>query len=82
MTTDCRFSNFDFFLQIGLKGEELKLHSLSGSTSVEWGQASQNQPLAWYKVMTVHFGYCSWSMTTYSESLQFTLRKKRIYNQK
>lgn len=44
-------------LQIGLKGEELKLHSLTGSSSVEWGQASQNQPLTWYKVSYTLFRY-------------------------
>ncbi|XP_020262959.1 beta-galactosidase 2-like, partial [Asparagus officinalis] len=46
---DCRFSDFYVCLQIGLKGEELKLHSLTGSSSVEWGQASQDQPITWYK---------------------------------
>ncbi|ONK81106.1 uncharacterized protein A4U43_C01F25370 [Asparagus officinalis] len=42
--------------QIGLKGEELKLHSLTGSSSVEWGQASQDQPITWYKHMTMFEG--------------------------
>ncbi|XP_008793242.1 beta-galactosidase [Phoenix dactylifera] len=37
--------------QIGLKGEALSLHSLSGSSSVEWGQASKKQPLTWYKTV-------------------------------
>lgn len=39
--------------KIGLKGEILSLHSLGGSSSVEWVQGSlvaQKQPLAWYKV--------------------------------
>ncbi|KAF6174881.1 hypothetical protein GIB67_026369 [Kingdonia uniflora] len=36
--------------QIGLKGEALSLHSLSGSSSVEWMSEYQNQPLTWYKV--------------------------------
>ncbi|KAG1335411.1 Beta-galactosidase [Cocos nucifera] len=35
--------------QVGLKGEALSLHSLSGSSSVEWGGASNMQPLTWYK---------------------------------
>ncbi|GJM94090.1 hypothetical protein PR202_ga10704 [Eleusine coracana subsp. coracana] len=35
--------------QVGLKGEALSLHSLSGSSSVEWGEPMQKQPLAWYK---------------------------------
>ncbi|GMQ08367.1 hypothetical protein CsSME_00052118 [Camellia sinensis var. sinensis] len=38
--------------KIGLKGEALSLHSLSGSSSVEWAQGSfvaQKQPLTWYK---------------------------------
>ncbi|KAJ4768320.1 Beta-galactosidase [Rhynchospora pubera] len=35
--------------QVGLKGESLGLHSLTGSSSVEWGEASQKQPLTWYK---------------------------------
>ncbi|KAK1290465.1 hypothetical protein QJS10_CPB18g00794 [Acorus calamus] len=37
---------------VGLKGEALKLHSLSGSSSVEWMEGrsmSQKQPLTWYK---------------------------------
>ena len=40
--------------QVGLKGEQMNLNSLEGSSSVEWMQGSllaQNQqPLAWYKV--------------------------------
>ncbi|KAG4961491.1 hypothetical protein JHK87_038124 [Glycine soja] len=39
-------------LPVGLKGETLSLHSLSGSSSVEWIQGSlvsQRQPLTWYK---------------------------------
>ncbi|KAG0486825.1 hypothetical protein HPP92_008920 [Vanilla planifolia] len=35
--------------QIGLKGEALSLHTLSGSSSVEWGEAYPKQPLTWYK---------------------------------
>nr|GMD32323.1 beta-galactosidase-like [Ipomoea batatas] len=38
--------------KIGLKGEALSLHSLTGSSSVEWVQGSfvvQKQPLTWYK---------------------------------
>ncbi|CAO2165298.1 unnamed protein product [Urochloa humidicola] len=35
--------------QVGLKGETLSLHSLSGSSSVEWGEPVQKQPLTWYK---------------------------------
>ncbi|KAF3333442.1 beta-galactosidase 9 [Carex littledalei] len=35
--------------QIGLKGENLGLHTVSGSSSVEWGSAYAKQPLTWYK---------------------------------
>ncbi|KAI0508070.1 hypothetical protein KFK09_014204 [Dendrobium nobile] len=35
--------------QIGLKGEALNLHTLSGSSSVEWGELLPKQPLTWYK---------------------------------
>ncbi|CAN6439399.1 unnamed protein product [Victoria cruziana] len=39
--------------QVGLKGENLNLHSLQGVSSVEWAQGSlferKNQPLTWYK---------------------------------
>ncbi|XP_020581169.1 beta-galactosidase 2-like isoform X2 [Phalaenopsis equestris] len=35
--------------QIGLKGEALNLHTLTGSSSVEWGEALLKQPLIWYK---------------------------------
>ncbi|KAG4972499.1 hypothetical protein AAZX31_13G332100 [Glycine max] len=38
--------------KVGLKGETLSLHSLGGSSSVEWIQGSlvsQRQPLTWYK---------------------------------
>ncbi|KAJ8774236.1 hypothetical protein K2173_009667 [Erythroxylum novogranatense] len=38
--------------KIGLKGEALSLHSLSGSSTVEWAQGSlvsRRQPLMWYK---------------------------------
>ncbi|KAF8388821.1 hypothetical protein HHK36_025501 [Tetracentron sinense] len=40
--------------KIGLKGEALGLHSLSGSSSVEWVEGSlmaQKQPLTWYKTI-------------------------------
>ncbi|KAM1011131.1 hypothetical protein ACFX13_047267 [Malus domestica] len=38
--------------KVGLKGEALSLHSLSGSSSVEWIQGSyvtRKQPLTWFK---------------------------------
>ncbi|XP_059633099.1 beta-galactosidase [Cornus florida] len=38
--------------KVGLKGEDLSLHTVSGSSSVEWVQGSmvvQKQPLTWYK---------------------------------
>ncbi|XP_076889209.1 beta-galactosidase-like isoform X2 [Bidens hawaiensis] len=38
--------------KVGLKGESLSLHTLDGSSSVEWLQGSlvaQKQPLTWYK---------------------------------
>ncbi|KAK3439008.1 hypothetical protein EUGRSUZ_C03662 [Eucalyptus grandis] len=38
--------------KVGLKGEDLSLHTSSGSSSVEWDGGStlaQNQPLIWYK---------------------------------
>ncbi|CAK9134958.1 unnamed protein product [Ilex paraguariensis] len=38
--------------KVGLKGEALSLHTISGSSSVEWVEGSlvaQNQPLTWYK---------------------------------
>ncbi|KAJ9537635.1 hypothetical protein OSB04_030368 [Centaurea solstitialis] len=40
--------------KVGLKGEILSLHSLMGSSSVDWIQGSfvsQRQPLTWYKAM-------------------------------
>ncbi|KVH92926.1 D-galactoside/L-rhamnose binding SUEL lectin domain-containing protein, partial [Cynara cardunculus var. scolymus] len=40
--------------KVGLKGEILSLHSLMGSSSVEWIQGSfvsQRQPLTWYKTI-------------------------------
>lgn len=44
--------------QIGLKGEALQLHSLSGSSSVEWGSLiDQKQPLTWYKVRNMAIIY-------------------------
>lgn len=36
---------------IGLKGENLNLHSVSGSSSVEWGEAWPRQSLTWYKAV-------------------------------
>ncbi|XP_044478813.1 beta-galactosidase 1-like [Mangifera indica] len=38
--------------KVGLEGERLSLHSLSGSSAVEWAQGSfvtRKQPLTWYK---------------------------------
>lgn len=53
------FSNFSFvFGQIGLQGESLSLHSISGSSSVEWVEGSlvaERQPLTWYKVSVFTF---------------------------
>ncbi|KAJ4959380.1 hypothetical protein NE237_026491 [Protea cynaroides] len=40
--------------KIGLKGEALSVHTLGGSSSVEWvagSQMAQNQPLTWYKTV-------------------------------
>ncbi|KAK4778053.1 hypothetical protein SAY87_018240 [Trapa incisa] len=40
--------------KVGLKGEALSLHSLSGASSVEWAEGSlvaQRQPLTWYKTV-------------------------------
>ncbi|XP_078432092.1 beta-galactosidase-like [Wolffia australiana] len=34
---------------IGLKGEHLGLHSLSGISTVEWAGVNPRQPLTWYK---------------------------------
>lgn len=44
--------------QVGLRGENLGLHSLSGSSAVEWFQGnliSQRHPLTWYKVSISNF---------------------------
>ncbi|XP_021747017.1 putative beta-galactosidase [Chenopodium quinoa] len=37
--------------KVGMKGEQLGLHTISGSSSVEWEQSAvaQKQPLTWYK---------------------------------
>ncbi|KAG0493896.1 hypothetical protein HPP92_004890 [Vanilla planifolia] len=35
--------------QVGMKGEHLSLHSLDGSSSVEWGDVFPHQPLTWFK---------------------------------
>ncbi|XP_062178882.1 beta-galactosidase 9 [Phragmites australis] len=35
--------------QIGLRGESLGVHSVAGSSSVEWGSAAGKQPLTWHK---------------------------------
>ncbi|CAM8887205.1 unnamed protein product [Rhodiola kirilowii] len=46
-------SKWQWSYKVGLKGEDLSLHSLSGSSSVEWVEGSslvQKQPLTWYKV--------------------------------
>jgi hypothetical protein len=36
--------------QVGLKGESLGLHTVTGSSSVEWGGPGNKQPLTWHKV--------------------------------
>ena len=43
-------SNQKWTYQIGLKGESLGVHSVAGSSSVEWSSASGAQPLTWHKV--------------------------------
>lgn len=53
-----RFIELHTLIQVGLKGEALSLHSLSGSSSVEWIQGSlvtRRQPLTWYKVSKSNF---------------------------
>jgi hypothetical protein len=45
--------NNSVLVQVGLKGEALSLHSLSGSSSVEWGEPVQKQPLSWFKVRKI-----------------------------
>ncbi|KAL0925254.1 hypothetical protein M5K25_003573 [Dendrobium thyrsiflorum] len=44
---DLTFQNWTY--QIGLKGEALNLHSITGSSCFEWGELSQKKPLTWYK---------------------------------
>ncbi|CAL5365764.1 unnamed protein product [Camellia sinensis] len=42
----------DVSMLVGLKGENLKLQTLDGSSSVEWAEGSllaTKQPLTWYK---------------------------------
>lgn len=43
-------SNQKWTYQIGLHGESLGVHSVAGSSSVEWGGAAGKQPLTWHKV--------------------------------
>ena len=46
--------------QIGMKGESLSLHSLTGVSNVEWVEGkflSQRQPLTWYKVSSQTFDF-------------------------
>jgi len=52
------FCNADVSMQIGLKGEALNLHSLGGISSIEWGEASKDQPLTWYKVRIINLTCC------------------------
>ncbi|KAG7023656.1 hypothetical protein SDJN02_14682 [Cucurbita argyrosperma subsp. argyrosperma] len=45
-------SEYKWSYKVGLKGEALNLHTVSGSSSVEWvtgSLVSQKQPLTWYK---------------------------------
>ncbi|XP_056167006.1 beta-galactosidase-like [Syzygium oleosum] len=45
-------SKWKWCYKVGLKGEALGLHTLSGSSSIEWLEGSmlaQKQPLTWYK---------------------------------
>ncbi|XP_022147716.1 beta-galactosidase-like [Momordica charantia] len=45
-------SGYKWSYKVGLKGEALNLHTVSGSSSVEWVKGSlvaQKQPLTWYK---------------------------------
>ncbi|KAG7021935.1 hypothetical protein SDJN02_15663, partial [Cucurbita argyrosperma subsp. argyrosperma] len=45
-------SGYRWSYKVGLKGEAMNLHSVSGSSSVEWVTGSlvaQKQPLTWYK---------------------------------
>ncbi|KAK9947949.1 hypothetical protein M0R45_003544 [Rubus argutus] len=47
-------SRWQWTYKIGMKGEDLSLHTVSGSSSVEWVEGSllaQNRPLTWYKAI-------------------------------
>ncbi|KQJ94047.1 beta-galactosidase 4 isoform X2 [Brachypodium distachyon] len=37
--------------QVGLKGESLGIHTVSGSSAVEWGGPGSKQPLTWHKAL-------------------------------
>ncbi|KAF3670915.1 hypothetical protein FXO38_06845 [Capsicum annuum] len=50
------FAKQKWSYKVGLKGESLSLHTLSGSSSIEWVQGSlvaQKQSLPWYKYSIV-----------------------------
>jgi len=44
-----------FHEQVGMKGEQLALHTITGSSTVEWqaSQVAQKQCLTWYKVRMI-----------------------------
>ncbi|KZV31821.1 hypothetical protein F511_25934 [Dorcoceras hygrometricum] len=63
-------------LPVGLKGEALNLHSLSGSSTIEWVESSyvnERQPLTWYKTYTA----ASFLTSTSRPPLAATRRHRR-----
>ncbi|XP_074269405.1 putative beta-galactosidase [Silene latifolia] len=46
-TRDLTWQHWSY--KVGMKGEDLWLHTASGSSKVEWGAPAQKQPLVWYK---------------------------------
>ncbi|KAK8913956.1 hypothetical protein KSP39_PZI024299 [Platanthera zijinensis] len=42
-------SHQQWIYQVGVEGEHLSLHSVDGSSSVEWGDVFPKQPLTWFK---------------------------------
>uniref|UniRef100_A0A0A0LWT7 beta-galactosidase n=1 Tax=Cucumis sativus TaxID=3659 RepID=A0A0A0LWT7_CUCSA len=58
-------SGYKWSYKIGLKGEALNLHSVSGSSSVEWVTGSlvaQKQPLTWYKSCPLYIDFTSYNL--------------------
>ena len=74
----------EFYVQVGLNGENTSLYTEAGSSTAKWGAVAPKRPLTWYKVSIIicpddHIKYEKFKdsdiVFTYADNFQCTRRK-------